>query len=289
MALFAVLMVVTGFTKQPPPAQQAGLIRGMLYLSCALFAAIAIWAAATGIGLLLLRRWSRISLLVFAALLAIFAPVTAVTTLAMPMPEGPGATAQLMAAVKIGIVAFYLVLALGGAGWLYYFTRPGVRAQFEGDAPISPGARPLSISIIGWFTTAGGAFSILAGWFVPVAVIFGFVMRGQAAHLYYAIFGALYLITGISLLRLKSWSRMAAIVIYGIGALNSLLFVLIPGSGERLRTVYEAVGNSYPAMVGYERTNAIMMVVGALLCIVPMWFLHARRAAFTSTTSSPVE
>jgi hypothetical protein len=94
---------------------------------------------ATGLGLLFLKRWARISILIFAALLATMGLFTAPIILLIPFPATPGLDESLLSGIRIGIAAFYIVLAAIGIWWLVLFSRQSVKQQFFGGHPIENG------------------------------------------------------------------------------------------------------------------------------------------------------
>ena len=90
-----------------------------------------IWGVATGIGLLLLKGWARISILIFAALLALCV-FGAPMILLIPFPATPDVDANFLWGMRIGLAIFYLFLAAVGIWWLVLFLRPSVAAVLQG-------------------------------------------------------------------------------------------------------------------------------------------------------------
>jgi hypothetical protein len=261
-----------------PPLVRTGLLFCSL-LMLVLFAG----GITTGIGLLRLRPWSRISILVFSGLLAITFGLAAVMILVMPFPQTANAVA-VTTAMRAGIAFFYGLFALLGAGWLYFFNRKEVRPQFSPR----PSSRPLSISIIaGLFLFSGAGFLIFAILPLP-ATFLGLVVGGALGHLLYAVYGGTTLWAGTGLLRLKPLARMVAIgygVFYGV---NNLLFVALPGYLERVNALLAVM----PVEVrltqprNYPQTMVFWLLIGALTYVVPIWFLVARRKAFLASNDA---
>src|SRR4051812_34771708 len=75
--LFAIVMCGTAFFA-PPPREgtlSPAAFKGMMLFTAALFLGLSGWGISTAIGIFLRRRWSRISMLVFAALLTMMSAV----------------------------------------------------------------------------------------------------------------------------------------------------------------------------------------------------------------------
>ena len=146
------------------PDPRMSFLRPLLFVEAVIFGAVAVLGIATGVDLFRLRRWARISVLVFAAFLCVMGFTAGFVMLVMPFPapvRAPADFAQTMTMVRAGIAGFYFLLLLLGAWWIYLFTREGVKAQFGvklAAAGAAPGAtvarvgvaqgRPVSITII---------------------------------------------------------------------------------------------------------------------------------------------
>jgi hypothetical protein len=205
----------------------------------------------------------------------------------LPTPEG--AAPGLMAGIKVAAVCVYAAGALLGALWLWYFHTAGVRAQF-GAGTDGPGGRPLSLWVIGLLLIIGGLFC-LCGVFLPFPVmVFGLLLRGWAARLFFLVFAAIVCWLGVELLRLRALSRVLAIALFACGGANTLLVGVLPGFPERSRAMMDAMPAGWPgATAGQSAALSSMQpafLIGALLAVVPIWFLVAHRAAFAKRTGS---
>jgi hypothetical protein len=150
--------------------------------------------------------------------------------LLIPIPTTPGADANVMTGIRIGLAVFYLFLGAIGIWWLVLFTRPSVKLQFSGGRPLTDeGGRPLSISLIAWLlllSTVCMPFGLIAG----LSTIFlGFVVSGWGARLVYAGYLIVFLYLGVGLLRLRPVARTLTIY-YSIFAIaNAAFFYVRPG------------------------------------------------------------
>lgn len=91
----------------------------------ALFFGFGGWGLASGIGLVYLKGWARISTLVFSGFLVCMSLPAAVLILLIPLPssQDPSLPSSFMSVERIGMALFYGVFALLGGFWLYFSTR----------------------------------------------------------------------------------------------------------------------------------------------------------------------
>ncbi|HST10826.1 MAG TPA: hypothetical protein VLL05_10650 [Terriglobales bacterium] len=129
-----VMVAVMIFAPLPATGQtpmSPAFMRGMFVALSLFYLVPAVWGIATGIGLLRLRNWARISIIVFSVLLVLTGFFAGLVSLLMPTPAGAaGATAAMTLGVKIGMAVFWLTLLGIGVWWLIFFTRSTVKVQF---------------------------------------------------------------------------------------------------------------------------------------------------------------
>jgi hypothetical protein len=257
----------------PPATLKAmGVAMGVL------FSGLGVWGIWTSVGILRRRNWARISILVFAVLLAFMGACALLAILVMPFPSTPGVSAGLMEHTRWAIAAFYGALALLGAWWLVLFNTKATKQYFAEREPARESARPLSISIIGWYLLIGAACTALAVVLRMPAVFFGVIVTGWSALPIYAAYTAAAIYLGAGLLRLRERARLWSIVYFCAIAANSLVTLARPGIMLQMQR----------AMPGFSTAFAMPQLhlmwvyglIGALACAVPIWFLVRRRAAF---------
>ena len=252
----------------------------------------AIWGGATSIALFRMKRWARISTLVFAGLLAFFGVISPVFLLVIPMPPTPGAGAATMAAIKVSIAAFYLVLAAIGIWWLIYLTRPGVKAQFEagliptsGLISESPSLRPLSVTIIAWFLVISAAFLPINAILHAPALILGHVLTGWAAVLVFSLFAAISVIAGVGLLRLRRYGLSLAVAYFVFGIVNAVTSFLLPGSEARVARMMDAMPPAFHPPSTPQINFAPLSLMMIAVTLIPIFFLLKNRSAFELSPS----
>jgi hypothetical protein len=283
------------------------------------YGALSAWGIATGVALLRLREWGRISQLVFSAFLAVSGLVGAFVMLFIDFPTprndaNPALTHQIVPFVKFGTVAFYAALGMLGVGWLYYFSQRSIRAQFGAPhdfvspppafavpdgtpvgsfvvpPPATTPSRPVSISIIAVFMLLGAAVLPMNLLYGAPLLFFGFMISGWRAVLLAGSMSAVSLAAGIGLFKLKLWARTLAIGFAIFGLLNSLITVVIPGSQSRwdqaMQSILEkwAIPTNTP-MPHFPLWLSLAPVIPVVL--VELYFLITRKPAFLPRPDAP--
>jgi hypothetical protein len=204
--------------------------------------------------------------------------------------------------------------ALGGF-WLYFFNGRNVKAQFVGQQPLatsaspelfagapyaghrpSSRARPLSITIIGWFLLVGSALTplcilfnkiLFSGVQIPL-FLFGFFVSGRGAYAILVMWMAIQLVAAVGLLKLKRWGWFATIALQCLGILNSTLMVAIPANRARFQQLMEIMSASVTARMPqpHPLPLAFPMWIGVAtslpIVVLILWFLVTRKQAFFS-------
>ena len=292
------------------------LPKPLLWVGAIVYLGLATWGIATGVGLLRLREWSRVSQLIFSALL-VLAVVGAMMLpfINFPVPPNdpdPEFTRRVMSSMKIGLAGFYGVLASLGAWWLYYFNKGSVRAQFRSaqfqaapvlgvalpesvhptpphsfivPPPAATSARPVSISVVAVLLLVGSAMLPLSLLYRAPVWLFGFFVSGWRASLIVALLGLAHLAAGVGLLKLKPWARILAICIAIFSLLNILLTVFLPGSQSRWDRAMQAIMDKWgmPATITMPHLPVWLMMLPAVpVALAELYFLITEKAAFST-------
>jgi hypothetical protein len=280
-ALGPVLGPASSHRQNLPPA--AGLMLAFIYL---LFAG---WGIATGVGLIQLRRWARISLLVFNALLLFISIPTILVMMIIPFPgvNSPDLPENFALYMRIGIAVFYGMVAVMAAAWMYFFTRKSVKDQFLGaERPLALGTEPLVAPAGGVLLPEStqrndsydgsrmamrviGAFLLLGAFAVPFMMIFyssmahgapfpalflGYIFMGPRAVAVLLLYAGISAVAAIGLLRLRPWSRSLAIGLQIFALINLVVTFATPGSRERYAQFMEATMASMQGAAEYQPT-----------------------------------
>lgn len=271
------------------------------------YLALAGCGIATAIGLMNLKPWSRISMLVFGGITAGVCAISALAMLFFPFQsiqssELSGADWSM---ARVILVSMFAIPAAIGVWWLIFFNLKSTREQFAAVAPApafaqqpsfaaAPAAqaarpaRPVSITVVAVLYLFG-ALSLpyaLMGRFP--AAFFGRLVWGRSAVALTLLTVALTLYAGIGLLKLRPEARIIAICLTLYGILNSLLFVFLPGADARFEGMMRSM--ELPSVLPMSAFLGIMkfsMLGGSATSIVILWILFTRKSAFERPLSPP--
>ena len=319
--LLCAAMMVLGsalVSKSSPAANVPINIGAILLVEAAIVCGFGAWGLAAGIGLLYQKRWAWISILVFAAILVVFTLPGALFIAFIPFPKtnDPNLPVNFMVLMRFGMVFFYIAFAALGGFWLYFFNKRAVKAQFQGTQPApesaagdsflgaaapaipdsgpSPGARPLVITIIGWYLLISAAFGALGVLFsssffpgqqFPLYFL-GFFVFGRIGILVFIVWMAAQMAAAVGLLKLKKWGLFATIALQCLVGLNAVLLISISGHRAKFQQIMETMMWSvngrmlqpvpfpFPVWIGFAMSLPIVFVI--------FYFLITRRHAFTS-------
>jgi hypothetical protein len=253
LGIFFLFTERTADTVPMPPFARMGAIIGMVIILV-----WGAWVIATGIGLLKLRTWARVSILVVASLMVFFGTISLLAVGFMPLPQESGSGPDLRMFMRVFAALFYGIPVLISLWWLILFNRKRVRAEFAGNLPheISPGVPAparrglLGVTIVGWFLIVSSA---LALFFVPFSLKFGFPMivfgrvaHGMAASAILVGSCALQLAAGIGLVRRKKWSYPVTIALQLFWLTSGIFTFTSPGFQSAMQEMMEKIGNFPP-------------------------------------------
>jgi hypothetical protein len=116
-----------------------GMVVGMLAFVVMLELTAAVWGGVTMVGLLKMKGWARISIMILGGMVAAFALLAALGSAVMPammkdMPLPANANLAQMHLVFAAMAAISLLVAAVGIWWLVYFALGGTRKAFAAAA-----------------------------------------------------------------------------------------------------------------------------------------------------------
>jgi hypothetical protein len=300
MALGLAEMAATSAAAQLPKSFGAILIFIML--------AMAGWGIATGINLLHLREWSRISMLAFSGLLLVIALPGILMMLFVPFPAQPNVPnvadpalmQRVMAATRVGMAILYSLLAVLAGWWIYFFNSQAVKEQFRGaDAPAqnsSPvwgvpavGAasslpkRPISITIIAYVSLLGACVLPLIQLMHVPMMFMGIFYTGWQASLIIMGFMSVQLMMAYGLLKLEPWGRSLAIYYFNFGIFNSIVSVVLPGAQTRFdqaETLMQGTMGLPAASSPVKFPIWTGLLFSLPLIAIQLWFVVKHKQAF---------
>ncbi len=299
--LAGVMMLFASSSDLPIPENQVHFLKYfMVFLALVLFAAAA-WGIASGMGLMRLREWSRISMLVFSALLLFLCVPGLLMFLFMPFPPpgtapSPELTKDMLAATRIFMVVLYAILAALGGWWIYFFNKRSTKDQFlkvripglegmPGGEVISPYARPLSITLIAWWLLISGFIGVLGLSVNPPVFFLGYFFKGTYASVLMLALALVQSLIGFGLLKLRPWGRTLAIYYFQFLIFNSLTMVLIPGTQARFEQAMSEMLSDMQGTLGTPPSPMHVPIWFGVIFAVPLlslllWIVVSRKDVF---------
>jgi hypothetical protein len=301
--LAGVMMLFASSSDLPIPENQVHFLKYfMVFLALVLFAAAA-WGIASGTGLMRLREWARISMLVFSALLLFVCIPGLLMFLFMPFPPpgtapSPELTKEMLAATRIFMAVLYGILAALGGWWIYFFNKRSTKDQFlkvripglegmPGGEVISPYARPLSITLIAWWLLISGFIGVLGLSVNPPVFFLGYFFKGTYASMLMLALALVQSLIGFGLLKLRPWGRTLAIYYFQFLIFNSLTMVLIPGTQARFEQAMSEMLSDMQGTLGTPPSPMHVPIWFGVIFAVPLlslllWIVVSRKDVFQS-------
>lgn len=286
---------------------------------------LATWAIATIVGLLRLRKWGRISVLIIGGCLAGMGGMSAMglvivsSTWKQPGTLPPNLPPHFAALILGSIAFFYACLAAVGVWWLVYFNRARVKAFFVTPGIVAYGqpagyAHPVDGGYAAPQTMKRGRFANVPVGIVVLACLFlfsslmcvlmcllpfpafllGFIVSGPAKCALYLVIAAWSGYIGYGLLRLDNRARLATLGIVGFGVVNMVCIVLPWGRSQlllynqQLMQRWQMPGVPTTPMPGVTYAS---LIVGTLMGLAfdgfLLWFLYRHSDAFFRTPREP--
>jgi hypothetical protein len=281
---FAGLIVVSLFAVRDQLENQ----RAIALVVAAFAAGLGALGIATGIGVLRLRQWARISILVFAGIIAVMCFLAAVLMAFAPFPTPPNPTMSA-SAMRTFLVIVYIVPCLIGIWWLVVFNKRATKDAFAAGARPGHSRVPPSILIIGWWLLVGGIVSLIPAVLGIPALIAGMMLKGWSARLVYIAFAAIGVYLGWGLLKLQERARVLAIGWFGLAFLHSVYAVVSPSGTRALMREMEGATGAPAAQPSPDVAMAVgdptglttaILISTLILIVVGVWFLVRNKSAF---------
>lgn len=275
------------------------LMRAVLIIEILVDLAFVAWGISSGIGLLQLRPWARISMIVYSGLMISFCVIPMAIFLFVPIPRVEGVTANFGMMVRGFLELFYGFFVALGAFWIYFFNKRSTKVQFApttaskraiGEQAAAPGAepqpkKPAPIVVL-------GVLFLLSACFLPIALkmhtplfFFGSFVHGSTDTVFILALLVLNLAAGIGLLRLQLWGWRLALFLSAFNVLNTAFLVLMPGAVDRMNQAmigqYASMGMPDVAVqYPFASIARASLLVGVAIAAAFLWILMAYRRAF---------
>ncbi|HKF53137.1 MAG TPA: hypothetical protein VKB26_12560 [Candidatus Acidoferrales bacterium] len=317
LVLLMLLGILGATLASAPPAARVGQ-----FLALAFYFVFAAWGIVTAVGILSLRPWARISMIVLSTCailgcLCASAGIFVAQRLITDDPQMPPAAGKMLIIV-FGIVLF---IPLGVAiWWLILFTRKRVVTEFTnggaGALPVAPDSPilsstafqfaavpsapqiPLSIRIIAVLYLIFGAFTLLASPYsirsgMPTLIL-GKVFESWPGWTFLMLIVFIQVVLCVAILKKRTWALDGLIACVVFAAANTVLFLVTPSRAVFWERIIQA--QSLPPNVSAATMESMMktimpisMVSGVVLSLVCLYFLITRRKMFRNGCASRPE
>jgi hypothetical protein len=251
---------------------------------------IGAWGIVTGIGLLRLWRWARISALIVGGFYAYvgFALTPMIPFFQIPVPpdlrDQITTQAATEAEMRIKIVLILVLLLFGAVGfwWVYLFSSSTTKERFGSSALTQ--SRPFTFFVVGWYFVITAIFGIWSLWqgvqhSPTIMMEFGWLLVGWSAFVVRASYAAVQLFLGSSLLRRGEQSRRFAIYYLLFECLDVIVFLLRSGREARIAVYHDMLSASRPTFdmylstVSWSRYMRAASIEWAIFALITIWFL----------------
>lgn len=261
---------------------------------------VACFLVLSGVAVIRLRSWARLSLLIIAVLMLFFGiigiAVILFVVLGSDIPAPPGNKATLVGALMF-VYGLPILVALW---WLILFTRRSVIAQFQTRAAALPPPRklqlakpgcPLPVSIVAWFLLLS-LLNLIILPFLPSSIpllLFGRLLHGPLATALLLLQLFAVAAGSIGLLRLKRWSFPLTVALQLFYLANGLICLINPNYPAQMAAILNQLhlptnlpGTAHLFL--YVRYFGWIGLLFPLACVVAL--LYAREAFYAASLAS---
>jgi hypothetical protein len=292
-ALASILLIPPSGSAQNLPPFAKTLSIGMT----AVMICVSIFGFVTGIGLLRLKNWARISAIVWGGFCVFFGVIGIPIVLLMPFDQMPNASAAVpgvLAFARVFLLVLYGVPLAIGVWWLILFNRKNIKAKFAGAAPSASLTAeegphsPVAITVLAWFFI-GSAANVVIYPFLPFRmplILFGHLFPGVSATSFFVLSCLLLLVAGIGLLKLRRWSYSFTIGLQLLFLTNGVLTFLNPNFERVMADIIKQTNNATHLSDGildsshYTHFLHVTMYGGLLFSVVILVLLFYYRERF---------
>ncbi|MBV8513982.1 MAG: hypothetical protein JO260_01660 [Acidobacteria bacterium] len=312
--------------RRPNPMETMPGLRVITGAMMAIFFAITIWGAFSGVGLIRFRNWARVSVLVWAGIAAPVCLLVVGLMALIPFPTAPQSPISVPM-IRAMMILFYGAPLAIAVWWLILFTRPAIVAQFKaagaptgggsGDpftaipvplqagsidssgapvayavpAPLPGPSVPVPIIVLACFFLLS-ALSIFFIFFMHMpAMVFGHAFTGLTGSVIYAAWCLLYAIAGVGMLKRVPWAYSVAIGVQVLGIVSGIITLLSPNFDEVMRRAMSSM--NMPSADVYTMQSMTHLrgfsVIGLLFPVAILGMLVYYRPRFlASAENDPV-
>ncbi len=278
-AAFLVFLLdkLPGTAPELPPS-----VRYMMLGTQGLMVCLSLFGVATGIGLLHLRKWARISILIWGGLSVFFGVIgvpIAYVTMFSPNPSAPALPTESLQAVRWILLLIYGLPLLIGVWWLILFNRKSVKAQFAGaTGSADPGLPqkptcPLPIAVLAWLYITSILNLLFLPFFPVHAPVFLFaILLPDRLGLAVLILSFLaFTVAGIGLLKLKRWSHTLTVGLQVFWLTSTVVSMFRKDYKSVMLSFMERYGASFRLPASQSSANPLIQYFGWFMVLVMLF------------------
>ena len=295
--IFAIVLTMPMTPPAGPPLPS--FARTLTAGTMTFFFGLAIFGVFTGVSVLRLKNWARISMLVCSGITAAICGCVLAFLMFVPFPVAPDAPANIATAARVGAGIFYAVPLVVAIWWLVLFSRKGVAAQF-----VAPGALdasgfpagptlaprpplPLPVTVLGVFLLLS-SLSIFFVFFMRMPlVLFAHAFRGPGGTVAWIGTCLVSTAAGIGLLCRKRWSHALTLGLQLFWFLSGIVTVFSPNYADLMHEAMSSITFSTGPVPQYSieqmrRISEASMLFPVLIGIVLLYY----RARFLEASAT---
>jgi len=294
VSLFTILIAVAtiaGMSMMPPNNSSAipPLAKQLAVATMGLFGGLAIFGIFTSVGVLRLKKWARVSMLVWGGVMAAFCGVILLFMAFAPFPDMPADTSVNFPFLRILICVVYGIPFLIGFWWLLLFNQSRVKEQFLAVAP-SDGQLaapqqprcPLPLAILAGFSIFSAGFSLLLPFtnFPVNVILFGYRVHGAFGVALFYLAAGLVLLGATGMLRLKRWSYPLMLGQYFFWMGSGTINLVSPNYDRNIHEIMSQMnlpeGPMGQAAFAQTRLFGVLSLIPGVLLIWLLLYCHTR-------------
>lgn len=294
-SLITILVVVAGIAGMSliPPENAAPPIppfaKSMAVAMLLFVGGLAIFGIFASVGVLHLKNWARISMLIWGGVMAAFCGLALPFALFMPMPEFSAESPMALPFLRILLSMVYGIPLLIGVWWLFLFNQRAIKEQFLRVAPGDgqPGAPPrprcpLPLAILAGFAIFSAVFSLLLPFtsFPVNVILFGHRFHGAFGMVLFSLSAGIFLVGAIGMLRLKRWSYPLLLGQYFFWMASGTVTLVRPNYDRNVHEILSEMslpeGPLGQAAFMQTRVFGILSLIPAVLVIWLLLYCHTR-------------
>lgn len=291
-ALLSAVAAIAGMSLLPPPNGSQAMppfAKPLAVVMMGLFAGLAIFGIFTSVGVLRLKKWARVSMLVWGCVMVAFCGLALPFAAFVPMPEAPAESPMALPFVRILLIVVYGIPFLIGIWWLLLFNRPDIKEQFlavapsDGQLPAPAQPRcPLPLAILAGFSIFSAGFTLLLPLtnFPVNVILFGHRFHGAVGVILFFLSAGIFLVGAIGMLRLKRWSYPLLLGQYFFWMASGTITLVSPNYDRNIHEIMSQMnlpeGSMGQAAFAQTRVFGILSLIPGVLLIWLLLYYHTR-------------